>query len=138
MDIAGHIAGVNWLAVLFAAGAAFLLGASWYSRPLFGDRWMQEIGLTEETAAQGNMTMTLGPAFVLQFVAATALAVFLGNESTWLIGLHAGSLIGLVWIATAYGITYLFEKRTLRLFLINAGYYVVMFSIMGTILGAWH
>jgi hypothetical protein len=36
------------------------------------------------------------------------------------------------------GVTYLFENKSLRLFLINAGYHGVAFTIMGTILGAWH
>ena len=137
MGIAGHLSTVNWLAVVIATAAAFLLGAVWYSRALFGLKWMQEIGLTEDSMKQGNMARTFGTTFVLQFIAATALAVFLGPNSNWLLGLHTGSLIGLLWIATAYGITYLFEQRTLRLFFINAGFYVVLYSIMGTILGAW-
>jgi hypothetical protein len=47
-------------------------------------------------------------------------------------------LIGIFLIATAYGITYLFEQRSMRLFLINAGYNIVLFAIVGAILGAWH
>jgi Protein of unknown function (DUF1761) len=39
-------------------------------------------------------------------------------------------------IATAYGITYFFEQRSLRLYLINAGHYVLMFATMGMIIGA--
>jgi hypothetical protein len=75
---------------------------------------------------------------MLQFIAATALAALLGAGSTWLTGLQSGLIIGICWIATAYGITYLFELRSLRLFRINAGYYVVSFAVMATIIGAWH
>jgi hypothetical protein len=32
---------------------------------------------------------------------------------------------------------YLFESRSLRLWRVNAGYQVVIFSLMGTIFGAW-
>ena len=99
---------------------------------------MQEIGLTEETIEKSNMVRTFVATIVLQFIAATALAVFLGNESSWLTGLHDGATIGLVWIASSYAITYLFEQRSMRIFLINAGFYVVLFSAMGVILGAWH
>jgi len=74
----------------------------------------------------------------LQFIAATALATFIGTGGNWLSGLQSGAMIGLLWIAGAYGVTYLFEQRSIRLFLINAGYNVVLFSIMGTVLGAWH
>jgi Protein of unknown function (DUF1761) len=138
MDILNHLGEVNWIAVVVATIAAFLLGGAWYSQKMFGTKWMQEIGLTEESIDQTHMARTFGTTFVLQFVAATALAVFLGSDSSWTSGLHSGALIGLLWIATAYGITYLFEQRSMRLFLINAGYYVVLFSIMGAILGGWH
>jgi hypothetical protein len=35
------------------------------------------------------------------------------------------------------GITYLFESRSMRLFLVNAGYHAVTFVVMGGILGVW-
>ena len=138
MDILNHLGQVNWLAIIVATVGAFLLGGLWYSNKFFGAKWMQEIGLTEESTDQTHAARTFITTFVLQFIAATALAVFLGSDSNWLNGLRSGALIGLLWIATAYGITYLFEQRTMRLFLINAGFYVVQFAIMGTILGAWH
>ncbi len=37
----------------------------------------------------------------------------------------------------AMRVTYLFEARSMKLFLINAGYHAVSFIIMGAILGAW-
>jgi len=137
MDILNHLGEINWVAVVVATVAAFLLGGAWYSKKLFGSRWMQEIGLTEDSIDKTHMTRTFITTFVLQFIAATALAVFIGSEGTWMTGMQSGALIGLLWIATAYGITYLFEQRSMRIFMINAGYYVVLFTIMGGILGAW-
>lgn len=138
MDILNHLGDINWLAVVTATTSGFLLGGLWYSNKLFGTRWMQEIGLTEESIVQSNTARTFGTTLVLQFIAATALAVFLGADSNWISGLYSGALIGLLWIATSYGTTYLFEQRSLYLFMINAGYNVVLFAIMGAILGAWH
>jgi hypothetical protein len=103
---------------------------------MFGNAWMQEVGLSDESVANSNMKLILAGTAVLQFIAATALAVYLGPGSTWLIGLQSGLLVGICWLATAYGITYLFEQRSLRLFWINAGYYIVVFAVMGTIVGA--
>ena len=137
MGVDDLLSGINWIAVLVASAAAFALGGIWYSNALFGKRWMQEIGLTDEAISKTNMKPIFAGAFALQFVAATTLAKFLGTDSNWLIGLHSGLLIGLCWIATAYGVTYLFEQRSLRIFLINAGFYVVLFSVMGAIIGAW-
>jgi len=137
MDILNHLGEINWIAVVVATVAAFLLGGVWYSKKLFGNRWMQEIGLTEDSIHKTHTKRTFITTFVLQFIAATALAVFLGSENTWMTGMRSGALIGLLWIATAYGVTYLFEQRSMRIFLINAGYYVVLFAIMGGILGGW-
>jgi len=138
MDILSNLGEVNWLAVVTATVAAFFLGGLWYSKKLFGTRWMLEIGLTEDSINSSGMARTFGTTFVLQFIAATALAVFLGTDSSWMNGLQSGLLIGFLWVATAYGTTYLFEQRSLCLFMINAGYNVVLFAVMGTILGAWH
>ena len=137
MDLSHTLTDINWIAVVVATVAAFALGGLWYSKALFGDIWMQEVGLTEEAVNNANMPMTFGGTFVLQLIATIALAAFLGADSPWLTGLETGITDGLVWVATAYGVTYLFEQRPLRLFLINAGYYVVLYAIVGTVLGAW-
>jgi len=137
MHLAQILIGVNWLAVVVSTVAAFMLGGLWYSKALFGNAWMQEVGLTEDAVNNANMARTFGGTIVLQVIAATALSSFLGSDSTWLGGLQTGLWVGLLWIASAYGVTYLFEQRSVRLFLINAGYYVVLYAIMGTIIGAF-
>ena len=137
MHLAQILTGVNWLAVAVATIAAFLLGGLWYSKSLFGSAWMQEVGLTEDAINNANMAKTFGGTIILQILAATALSALLGADSTWQDGLQTGLWVGLFLIATAYGVTYLFEQRSGRLFFINAGYYVVLYAIMGTIIGAW-
>ena len=137
MHLAQILAGVNWVAVIVATVAAFILGAIWYSKALFGNVWMQEVGLTEENVQNANMAKTFGTTFALQLLAAIALSAFLGEGSNWLEGLHTGLWIGLFWVATAYGVTYLFEQRSLRLWMINAGYFVVWYAVLGTIIGAF-
>jgi hypothetical protein len=138
MNLAEVLAGIYWPAVVVATVSGFAVGGLWYSKPLFGSAWLEEVGLTEEAVNNANMPRTFGGTFALQFLAVTVLAALLGPDSSWLTGLETGLLISVFWIATAYGITYLFEQRTMRLFLINAGYNVVMFAIAGTIVGAWH
>jgi hypothetical protein len=68
---------------------------------------------------------------------AANLGAFLAGppDVTW--GMTAGALAGAGWVAAALGVTYLFERRPLALFLINAGYQIVAFVVMGAILGAW-
>ena len=49
--------------------------------------------------------------------------------------LGAGFSAGLCWVAASYGISYLFERRPLALWLINGGYHTIQFTMFGLILG---
>lgn len=127
----------NIWAVLVAALSTFLIGGLWYSPALFGKAWMRENGFTEESMKGGNMVKIFGLAFLLGIVAAINLAMFMGPENDPAMGAMWGFLAGFGWVATFVGTHYLFERRSLRLFLINAGYSVVALTIMGVILAAW-
>ena len=48
-----------------------------------------------------------------------------------------GLMVGVFFVTTAFVITYIFERRPLGLWLINGGYHMVSFTLMGLILGAW-
>jgi len=74
--------------------------------------------------------------FALCLVQAGMFAVFLGKQPP-LMGAAYGAAAGLCWVAAALGITYLFEGRSLRLFVINGGYNVVSFTLYGLILSLW-
>jgi Protein of unknown function (DUF1761) len=52
--------------------------------------------------------------------------------------LGAGFAAGPCWVATSFGINYLFERRNPRLFLINGGYHTAQFTVFGLVLGLWH
>ncbi len=130
-----HISSVNWVAVLVAAVSGFAVGSLWYSL-LFQKAWMRHSGMTKEKGAQGNPALTFGGAFVLNVIAATGLALLIGDAGLHG-GIHAGAFTGLFFVATALGVIYLFEMKPLGLWLINAGYQVVNFAVMGAILGAW-
>ncbi|MCX6953408.1 MAG: DUF1761 domain-containing protein, partial [Verrucomicrobia bacterium] len=80
----------------------------------------------------------MGVSFTLELIMAFNLAAFIGAKGTLAFGLFAGAAAGFGWVALAMGVTYLFERKSLRLFFINAGYHGVAFTVMGAILGAWH
>lgn len=138
MDLSAAFSVINYWAVLVAAVASFLIGGLWYSPALFYRAWMSAAGLTEEQLKAGNMAVIFGVSLVLQLLAALVLAVFVGAEADVAFGLSAGLMVGVAWVATAFGVVYLFERRPLTLFCINGGYNVVVFAVMGAILGAWH
>ena len=127
----------NLCAVLVAALSTFLIGGLWYSPALFGKAWMRENGFTEESMKGANMARIFGLAFLLGIIAAINLAMFMGPENNPAMGAMWGFLAGFGWVATFVGTHYLFERRSMRLFLINAGYSVVALTVMGVILAAW-
>lgn len=129
---------LNYIAILIAAASTFLLGGIWYSPVLFGSTWMQEMGFNEERLkALGGTGRIMGLSFVLELAMAILLALFLGERASFGFGLLAGAAAGFGWVGLSLGVTYLFERKPLRLFLINAGYHGFAFTIMGGILGAW-
>jgi hypothetical protein len=137
MDASQAVTHIHWLAVAVATIIGFPLGALWYG-PLFGRAWMAATGITAERVRQSNKGKIYGTTLLLNLVIATSLAMFIGASANLQDGLFAGFMAGLTYVATAFGITYLFEFRSVTLWAINAGYQVVMFSVMGAILGVWH
>lgn len=47
-------------------------------------------------------------------------------------------LSGAAFVGTSFGVNYLFEHKSLTLFLVNAGYHLAQFAVVGLILGLWH
>jgi hypothetical protein len=125
---------INWIAVVVAALASFLLGGLWYSPVLFGKAWQRETGLSDEKLKQGNMAKIFGLSFILALLAAWNFANFLGPRPSLVFGTAVGASAGLLWVASSFGINYLFERKSLKLFLINGGYHTLQFAIIGLVL----
>lgn len=129
------MASVNLLAVVLAAFSAFVVGGVWYSPLMFVKPWMRECGLSEASVKKANMLKILGGSFIFSLLAAYVVAVFLGPSPGLVRATAWGFAIGLFWVAGSFGINYLFEQRSLKLFLINGGYSVAQFTLYGVVLG---
>jgi hypothetical protein len=129
---------VNWIAVLLCAVSSLVLGGIWYSPMLFAKPWQRAAGLSDDEAKSGNMAMIFGLTFVLSLVAAYVFAMFLGRNFGLGPAIGAGASAGLCWVAASLGISYLFERRPLNLWLINGGYHTLQFTLFGVILGFMH
>ena len=136
MDMGSAFQSLNWLAVIAATLSTFILGGIWYSPMMFGRAWMEAAGITEEKAKTGNPAKMYGGAFVLTLISAVNLGMFIGPGDL-AFGITAGAAVGIGWLATSFGIIYLFEQRPRLHWFVNASYLVVAFIIMGAILGAW-
>lgn len=130
---------VNFVAVLVATVASFVVGGLWYSPLLFVKPWMAEIGMTPEGYRNPPppMAQLYATAFVTALVAAYAMAGLLVTVQHHSLesGLKRGFAAGLCWVAMSFGSSYAFERKSVRHWAINAGYFVVQFTVMGAILG---
>lgn len=129
---------INWLAVIAAALANFVIGGLWYSPALFGGAWMRANGFTEADLERGSPAVIFGVSFVFCLVMSANLAAFLaGPDTTVGFAVAAGIAAGLGWAAMGLGVVALFERRPWSYLLVNGGYLTVSFAVMGAILGAW-
>ena len=127
---------INPIAMVLAAVAGFALGGVWYG-PLFGKAWQAESGLSDEVMKSGNMPKIFGLTFVLNLFASFILGHVLATYSHpgLVVSVMIASGVGLGFVATSIGVNYLFARKSLKLFMIDAGYWVVIYSIMGAVFG---
>lgn len=128
---------LNWFAIIASTLLSFVVGSMWYSPILFGKLWQREAALSDDKLKNGNMGLIFGGAFILIFISMFNLAMFLGPKADLSFGVMAGFLTGFGWVATSIGVLYLFERRSVKLFFINAGYHIICFTASGAIIGVW-
>ncbi|MEO6406956.1 MAG: DUF1761 domain-containing protein [Ferruginibacter sp.] len=131
---------INWLAVFVATLAYFFLGAIWYSKILFANKWIE---LTKVDASNPDATKGMGgimlASALLMFVTCIALAILRSylDIGGWMSGLKLGLLTGICFGTTAISISYLYEKRNTGLHLINGGYTTLGNVIAAIIICCW-
>lgn len=119
--------------ILPAAILGFLVGGLWYG-PIFGKAWMAARGFTAESAQAGaNLPLIFGLTFVLNLFSAGVLFHVFGHLGVD--GIHLALMVAggaaLGFIIPAIGVNYLFSRMTLKLFLIDSGYWLVIYLAMG-------
>lgn len=134
------MAEINFLAVGLSALAAFFLGFVWYT-VIFAKVWQKEIGMGDIENNKDVQTPNLGKllieSLILEVIMAFVMAAFIiGNDIDAATGLVKGLAVGLALVGFAFGVNYLFEGKTLRHWMINAGYNTLVFAVMGLIIGA--
>lgn len=127
----------NYPAIFLAALVSFVVGGAWYSPLLFANAWMKEAGLDEAKVRSAKLGKVFGLSFLCALVMAFNLSAFLGAKATLAFGAFAGFATGLGWVSMSLAIIYLFEQRSLKLWLINAGCQVVTYTLMGALIGGW-
>ena len=117
--------------VLAGAAAFFAVGALWYGA-LFAKAWQRAAGLSDAAMQSGNMAVIFGLAFAFEMLIAMVLWHLIARTDPaphvvmmMAIGFAVGVMI------PAIGINYLFLRKSLTLFLIDAGHFLVGMAAMG-------
>ena len=128
----------NYLAVVVAAIAYFVLGGVWYA-VLFNKPWMALEQMTVEKAQTMNPVVPYIVSFVLELLIAYSLAQLCiwRNANTAGRGASVGVLVWIGFLGPITFMTYMFEMRPRTLFAINEFYPLAGLVLMGAILGGW-
>ena len=128
----------NYVAVLAAAVAGWLLGAAWYG--VLGKQWMNALGWDEEQI-RGQRKMPLA-AMIVSFVALLVMAYLLAGimahvgPATIRIGVLSGALVWLGFTITTIAVNNAFQMRNPMLTIIDGGHWLAVLVLQGAVIGA--
>ena len=129
----------NYLAIVVAAVACFLLEAGWYS--YFIQTWLDGIGRTTAQLMASGVSPALQYATALVSAAVIASAIScitqLTGEQTAFRGMKAAALLWLGFVLTTWSTEYIFEVRPFSLLAVNGGFWLLGMILMGASVGAW-
>ncbi len=140
MDL-NFLSQINYLAEATCTIIFFFLGAIWFSA-LFAKAWVHELSLHNVTITEpsknkilSNMFLTFINNYIIVF--AIACLVIMTNSTTLQSGLMLGCILAFGFSATAIGGVFLWEGRSVKLFLIDAGYQIIGIITSAIILSVW-
>ena len=136
-----HLIDIMWpnlIGVVAATIASFLVGAVWYSPPVFGKMWMSLMNKTDEDWKKNRMK-SISVGLVANFITAALLGVFLkfASAADWMEGAEVALLAWVAFAFTYHLTSWAFEGRKGKLFGIDVAHSFVIFLVMGAVLGIW-
>ncbi len=134
---------INYLAVVVAAIANYIIAYIWYSL-IFQKTWLKLTGLKEMKPNAGTIILGIIGALLISYVLDHALIFASGYFKTagWPMTSFAGGLmvgffnwIGFFAPVTLYGVLY--EKRPWKLWILDNAFWLISLLVMGVILAYW-
>jgi len=130
---------MNWLAIICAAAAYWILGALWYMA-FFGKIWCAGMEQHGVKLQKSGMAAKMIGNFIGNLVAAVIMMRLIQRIGITDVahGLRLGAGVGIGFSATAITIAYLWESKPFKVWMIDVSYYVLGCLLLGVILSAWH
>ena len=125
--------GVNLLSVLLAAAASFGVGFLWYGT--LGAAWMKATGKSKNQLKPRRTSFIV--LILALLVAAFMLAGLMAHlgEPTVRSGVISAALVWVGFVVTTISVNYAFQNAKPALIFIDAGHWLVVLLLMGTIIG---
>jgi hypothetical protein len=129
-------AGVNYLAVIVAALAAFIFGGIYYN--VLSKPWLKASGV-KRSAMKGHPVNLYAITIIAELIMAFMLAGVMLHVGPITIraGIISGALIWFGFVATTIAVNNAFGQRKPMLSIIDAGHWLGALIIMGAVLGAF-
>ncbi len=128
---------VDTVAVLVAGIAAFVVGMIWYSPMLFGKQYMKMVGMTEKEmkAGKSRMMPMMIQTLVISIITAYVFAHILGfsGAATLMEGILGAFWVWLGFFATTHYLGVLYERKSMQMWFIQAGYSLVSLVAMALV-----
>ena len=136
MDLEFTVSGQQWIGVAIGAVLYMVLSMVWYMPRVFGNKWMEGEGLTEEDLQGAGTPVTYIITFVMALISNIVIALLLSNVGGGVMnGLMVGLLVGVGVTAMAIAPHYMFANKS-QLVLIQAGHSAVLITVSGVVIGA--
>lgn len=130
-------AGINYMAILVAAVAAFMFGGAYYTA--LSKPWREAAGRSDEDIASSSMAVPLAVTAVSLLVMAWVLAGIIGHlgpgQVTARTGVISGAFCWLGFIITALATNHAYQGARRSLTLIDGGYWLGVLLIQGLVIG---
>ena len=127
---------MNYLAVLVAAIASFVIGWIWYAKPVFGNLYHKLGGSMGSKKGMGSKIVSQ---LIVSLVTAYVLAMFTGLLSATTFS--AGIVVGFwAWLGFAGATTMgnvIWGKQSFKLWLLSNGLELVSYAVMAGIVASW-
>jgi hypothetical protein len=131
---------INFIAVFVCSLIAMGVGVLYHSPMLLGKIWIESLDKSEDDIEKNFKSIkTLSVSFLSQLVMTYVLALLISytNATTPEEGLRVGFLAWMGFVGTTMTITYLYEGKTFKHFIVDSGYHFVVLLVNGFILGMW-
>ncbi len=138
---------INWLAVIVASIACFIVGFVWFGPKTFYPVWVRALGRDPSVPPDMSKGVPMNLVWILLVVAILVQAIVLAaiiellratgqSVGPWS-GLATGALMGVAFAAMTSLGHRLFSGQGLKVWLIEVGQDIAGLAVMGLVLGAW-